>query len=240
MRGGWFLGLSLVGCLLVAGCGDSCKAVRRAPAENGRLVMAVSLGASSYVYRDKATGEICGTEVDYARAAAERLGLKLEILPTGFPELILAVKLGRADIAASSVTITPARAFDVDFTESYASGGSVFLYRTGETRPTAALGNAIRIGTQETSSCQFFLSDHGIDSLLYPKYEDALADFEKGLLDAVFFDAEPIRLAVEKSGGKYAMTPYFTRERYGIAVRKDYPELLAVLNEVIRARKEEK
>ena len=240
MGGRLFLDLVLLGSLLLAGCGDAAKTVRRAPAENGRLLLFVSVGAPPYVYCDETTGEIRGCDIDIARAAAEKLGLKIEIRPMPFAEIIPAVKAGKADFAASSITITPARERDVNFTESYGSGGSAFLYRAGETRPTAALGNAIRIGTQETSSCQFFLSDHGIDAILYPKYEDALIDFEKGRLDAVFSDAESIRVAVEKSGGKYMMTPLFTRERYGLAVRKDFPELLAALNEVIRARKAEK
>ena len=235
MRGGWFLFLAV--SLLFAGCEDAVQTARRAPAEDGRLLLVVALGSPPYAYSDEATGEIRGIDIDLARAAAERLGLELEVRPMPFADLLPAVKAGDADFAASSITITSARACDVDFTESYASGGSAFLYRAGATRPTAALGNAIRIGTQETSSCQLFLSDHDIDSILYPRYEDALVDFEKGLLDAVFSDAEPIRLAVEKSGGRYAMTSLFTRERYGIAVRKDFPGLLAALNEVIRSRK---
>ncbi len=237
MRSGWVLGLALAGSLLLAGCGDVGKSVRRAPAENGSLLLFVSIGAPPYVYCDETTGEIKGVDIDIARAAAERLGLKLKIRPMPFNEILPAVKAGNADFAASSITITKARARDVAFTDSYASGGSAFLYRSGATRPTAALANAMRIGTQETSSCQFFLCDHGIDAILYPKYEDALLDFEKGHLDAVFSDAEPIRLAVERSGGKYAMTSLFTRDRYGLAVRKDFPELLTALNEVIRARK---
>ena len=237
MRGGWHLCLAVVGSLLLAGCDDAVRTARRAPAENGSLLLFVSLGAPPYVYCDESTGEIRGCDIDIARAAAEKLGLKLEIRPMPFNEMLPAVKAGKADFAASSITITSARERDVSFTESYASGGSAFLYRAGETRPSAALGNAMRIGTQETSSCQFFLSDHGIDAILYPKYEDALLDFEKGRLDAVFSDAESIRVAVGKSAGKFTMTPLFTRERYALAVRKDFPELLSALNEVIRARK---
>lgn len=240
MRVVWLRGLALVGILSLLGCADAEKRVGRLPAENGCLVLATTLGSPPYAYCDKATGEIRGIDIDFARAAAKKLGRKLEVRPMLFSLLLPSVKAGTADFAAAAITITPARARDVDFTEPYAYDGSAFLYRTGETRPTAALGNAIRIGTQETSSSQFFLSDHGIDSISYPEFDDALADFEKGLLDAVFYDAEPIRVVVAKSSGAYSMTPLFTRENYGLAVRKDFPELLAALNEIIRSRKSAK
>lgn len=232
---GWaVLALTLGGML---GCTKQAAEPERAPGD-GKLILATTLGSAPYSYRDEATGEIVGIDIEIARAAAKRMDCELEIRPMAFSQLLPAVKSGEVDFAAAAITITPSRARDVDFTEPYAYDGSAFLYRTGAPRPTVSRGNVMRVGTQTTSSSQFYLSDHGIDSISYNEYDEALEDFEKGLIDAVFYDAEPIRQTVAKSEGKYAVTPLFTRENYGLAVRKDFPELREALDAVIRERKE--
>lgn len=233
----FFGSFALATVALIAGCGGGKPSAARPPAEGGTLVLATTLGSEPYAYQDE-TGEIVGIDISIARAAAANLGYELEIRPMAFSQLLSEVKNGDADFAAAAITITPARARDVDFTDSYAFDGSAFIYRAGSPRPTVSRGNTLRIGTQSASNNQFYLSDHGIDSISYPDFATALDDFKSGNLDAVFYDGETVRRAVEQSGGAFVMTPLFTREKFALAVRKDFPQLTAAINEVLRARKE--
>lgn len=207
----------------------------RKPAEGG-LVLVTTLGSAPYTYRDEATGEITGIDIEIVREAAKKLGLKLIIEEKEFPELLPAVKSGKADFAAAAITITPSRARDVAFSNHYASDGSAFIYRTSEKKPTIPTAANMRIGTQMASISHFYLCYHDIDPYCFNEYEDALAEFKKGKLDAVFYDAEPIRETVRTSGGEFAMTALETRENYGIAVRKDFPELVEAVNQAIEER----
>lgn len=209
--------------------------MERSPAEGG-LVLVTTLGSAPYAYRDEATGEIEGIDIDIARAAAKKLKLKLTIEERVFPALLPAVKSGRADFAAAAITITPSRARDVAFSKPYANDGSAFIYRVNEKKPTIPSAANMRIGTQMASISHFYLCYHNIDPYCFNEYEEALSEFKKGKLDAVFYDAEPIRETVRTSNGEFAMTSLETRENYGIAVRKDFPELVEAVNQVIQER----
>lgn len=228
---------SLVLLLLTLGCEERKALVERKCAEGG-LVLVTTLGSAPYAYRNETTGEIEGIDIDLARAAAKKLGLKLIIEEREFPELLPAVKSGKADFAAAAITITPSRARDVAFSKPYASDGSAFIYRALEKMPTIPRAANMRIGTQMASISHFYLCYHNIDPYCFNEYEEALKEFKKGKLDAVFYDAEPIRETVRASKGEFAMTALETRENYGLAVRKDFPRLVEVLNQVIEERSE--
>ena len=223
--------------LLVAGCGGEKESVVRAPAEGGKLVFVTTLRAPPYTYVDEKTKDFAGIDVEIARAAAKKLGLPLEICRKPFEDLLPSVKSGKADFAANALTITPARAKNVNFSHSYARDGSAFLYRAGEPPPTIPRANDLRVGTMMASTCHFYLCYHDIDPYCYGDYAEAFAEFKKGKLDAVFYDAEPIRESARMSNGEYAFTPLETIENYGIAIRKDYPALLEAVNAVVDERR---
>ncbi len=75
-----------------------------------------------------------GFDVDLIASFAEYLGVELEIrsLDTpGYGPLIPALAAGKADLLASSLSITPERAKIVDFSEPYYSGFQVIVTRKG-------------------------------------------------------------------------------------------------------------
>ena len=218
--------------LLAAGCEQASERPERQPGEGG-LVFVTTLGTAPYAYLDEKTKDYAGIDVDIARAAAGKLGIPLKIVPMEFADLLPSVKSGKADFAANAISITPARARDVAFSRPYASDGSAFLYRVGSVVPTVPRAGKLRIGCQNASTGLFYLSYHGIDPYCFNEYDDAVAELEKGNLDAVFHDAEAIRATVRASKGVYAISPLEARENYGVAVRKDYPALLEAVNRVI-------
>lgn len=234
--------LLIAGLALAAGCGqrpDADVIVRR-PAEGGTLVMATTLDTPQITYFDKKTQAWEGLDVDMeiARAVARKMGLILDVRRIDFLELFAYVKSGRADFAVNTLTITPARAKDVAFSVPYGSDGNVFLYRSNKPAPTVSSANRLRVGVMQATTGHFFLCYHNVDPCCFVDYESAVSAFEKGKIDAIFYDAGAIRETVRVSKGAYALSPLVTRENYGVAVRKDYPELLAVVNEVIAERRE--
>ena len=56
---------------------------------------------------------------------------------------------------------------------------------------------------------------------------------EEGWVDAVYFDAPPLRAYAERSGGRFVATPLVARDSYGVAVDKRRPDVLAAANAVI-------
>lgn len=207
-------------------------------AEEAPLVLLTTTDTPPYSYRDEATGEIVGVEIDIAREAAAKLGRELEVRQAKFPELLPMVSEGKADMAASTITITEGRLQAVDFSDPYAHEGGVFLYRAGERMPTMIVAENLRIATIDASTYDFYLSSHNIDPIRYDSYPLALKALKARRVDAVFFDSSAVRLTAETSGGELATSRLETRENFGIAIGKGNKALKAALDAVIAAKGE--
>jgi polar amino acid transport system substrate-binding protein len=87
----------------VALAGDTLDEVKK----RGVLVAGVRDSTPGFGYIDEKTREIVGYDVDFCKAIAKRLGVKLELKPvtsaTRMPQLIA----GNIDIAAATMTKTP-------------------------------------------------------------------------------------------------------------------------------------
>ena len=154
--------------LLSAGCGRRANDAPAPPPPartNDVLVLVTTTDTRPYSYRDEETGEIVGIEIDIARAAAAKLGCRLEIRKEKFPNLLTMVSSGEADLAASGITITEDRLQAVDFSVPYATEGGMFLYRAGEVMPTMIGAEKLRIGTMDASTYDFCLISHGLDPI---------------------------------------------------------------------------
>lgn len=242
MRGGVYTlsaAALVLAALLSAGCsGRDADAPPPPPARtNNVLLLVTTTDTRPYSYCDDETGEIVGLEIDIARAAAAKLGCKLEIRKEKFPNLLTMVSAGEADMAASGITITEGRLQTVDFTVPYATEGGMFLYRAGEEMPTMIRAEKIRIGTMDASTYDFYLTSHGLDPVRYGSYVDAMDDLRAKRLDAMFFDSCAVRIDAENSNGEFAASRLETRENFGIAVRKGNTRLKKALDMVITAGK---
>ncbi len=242
MRGGVYTlsaAALVLAALLSAGCsGRDADAQPPPPARtNNVLLLVTTTDTRPYSYCDDETGEIVGLEIDIARAAAAKLGCKLEVRKEKFPNLLTMVSAGEADMAASGITITEGRLQTVDFTVPYATEGGMFLYRAGEEMPTMIRAEKMRIGTMDASTYDFYLTSHGLDPVRYGSYVDAMDDLRAKRLDAMFFDSCAVRIDAENSNGEFAASRLETRENFGIAVRKGDTRLKKALDMVITAGK---
>lgn len=64
-------------------------------------------------------GQFDGLEVEMARLVAQRLGMDMQITDLGFQALFAATAARRMDVAISTITITPDRLRNQDFTQPY-------------------------------------------------------------------------------------------------------------------------
>ena len=241
MRGGLlFAGCAAVlGALLAVapGCGREPGESPGPRPAGAPLVLVTSTDTPPYSYRDEATGEVVGLEIDIAREAAAKLGLGLEIRIGKFSDLLPMVGDGRADMAASGITITEGRLQTVDFSIPYAMEGGMFLYRASDPMPTMIRAETLRVATMDASTYDFYLCSHNIESIRYDYFSQALADLKAGRVDTVFYDSCAAKLVAEKSGGELAVSRLETRENFGIAVRKGDAALKAALDEAIAERR---
>lgn len=219
------------------GCDDDDSGKDKVRRDDNTIVVLTPADMSPYSYYDEDAKEFKGIEIDFVRAAAIKLGQKVEVRRCPFDELLGRVKSGEADVAASVITITDARKEDVDFSDPYETGGASFLYRVGDPMPTMIRAETLRVAAVESMTHDFYLSVHGIDPIRFEVYQDAIEALNEGRVDTVFFDDGVVRHTAETSGGKLAASRRETREHFALAIRKGMPELMAAINAAIAERK---
>ena len=185
---------------------------------------------SSYVDEG---GAIVGKDVYLARLIAAKMGRDLVVEGVEFSDILPRLKAGTADFGISTITITDARRRDVDFSVPYASDGACFMYRKDGKFPRMSQVASLRVGAEADTVQDIYLCLHGCDPTRFVHLEEAVEALERDELDAVFFDAIPLRVCAEKSGGRLAVTQLQTRDGYGVAVDKRRPDVLAAANAVI-------
>ena len=180
-----------------------------------------------------AAGQCEGTDVDLARRIAARLARPLVVEAVAFEEILPRLKAGTADFGIATITITEARRRDVDFSAPYATGGNCFLYRADGPRPRMSQIASFRVGAEPGTTGDLYLCNHGADPVRFARATDAVAALRRGDVDAIFFDAVPLRSWAAQSGGRLVASPLETREGYGVAVNRRRPDVLAAANAVI-------
>ncbi len=178
-------------------------------------------------------GQCVGTDVELARRIAARLARPLVVEAVAFEEILPRLKAGTADFGIATITITEARRRDVDFSAPYATGGNCFLYRADGPRPRMSRIASFRVGAEPGTTGDLYLCNHGADPMRFARVADGVAALERGDVDAIFFDAVPLRSWAARSGGRLVASPLETREGYGVAVNRRRPDVLAAANAVI-------
>jgi polar amino acid transport system substrate-binding protein len=95
----------------------------------GTLIVGVSTAIPPFTFQRGS--EIVGYDVDLVRGIAQRIGVKLELLPVRETERIKAVQDGRIDLIASTFTRTPERERDVAFSLDIFNSPQVMIVDEG-------------------------------------------------------------------------------------------------------------
>lgn len=98
-------------------------------AENGRILMVTEATFPPYEFRNG--NAIMGIDPEIMREVARRTGRELVIEDMSFDSVITAVVSGKADVAASGITVTPERRRKVDFSIPYVEAAQVIIVPKG-------------------------------------------------------------------------------------------------------------
>jgi polar amino acid transport system substrate-binding protein len=77
-------------------------------------------------FKDPATNELLGLDIDLGNEIGRRLGVRVEWVEQGFEQLITSLDTGRIDMGASGMTDIPSRREKTDFVDYFATGTQLF------------------------------------------------------------------------------------------------------------------
>ena len=181
-----------------------------------------------------------GFSTDYLRAMGKAAGFEVEVRNIAWDGIFGGVATGQYDIVASSVTITPERQQQFDFSAPYYEVVQAVVLPAGKSIKTLADLKGKKVGGQIGTTGVFVIRKAGVTVDL-KEYDDvglAIQDMLGGRLDAVICD-DPVALYyVNKkadTAGKLNLS-FKTEEKeyYGFTVRKGRKDLVEKLNKGIK------
>jgi polar amino acid transport system substrate-binding protein len=218
---------------LLAGCAQSAKEER-----DTSLVIGIDDKFAPLGFRDE-NNEIVGFDIDYAKAAAEKMGMTAEFQPIDWKTKESELSSGRIDLIWNGYTITDERKEKVLFTKPYLKNAQVVV-TLNDSKLTKLDDLADKeVGIQSLSSAADALDDHPIKSKIktVTEFSDnvlALSDLKSGRVDAVVIDEVVINYYMAQEEGTFKlMGESLAPEEYGVGVKKGNEALLDQLQKAL-------
>ena len=187
-------------------------------------------------------GEFTGFDIELMRAIAEELGRDLEVNNIGFDPITsgLAMESGECDIAAASITITPERAENINFSDPYFTADQSLLVAAGSGLTTLAdfAGRNLGVQTGTTGEMYANANDPGATIISFENPGDIFTALAAGEIEGVLQDIVPnADYILNNPDAAELVETYPTDESYGFAVKKEGSEdLLAEVSDAARER----
>jgi PAS domain S-box-containing protein len=182
-------------------------------------------------------GEYKGIAANHIHLIEERVGLKIELVPgLTWKEVISKAKNHAIDVLPC-IGITEERKKFLSYTEPYLSFPRVIIARGESGIMTLDDLKKLRVAVQINSSHHGFIKEHTeIEPLLFNTFQDALRALSRGEVEAVIGNLAVATYTIQfQSLSNLKIAGYVSKESFplAIAVRKDWPELVSILNKAL-------
>ncbi|MFQ5586521.1 MAG: ABC transporter permease subunit, partial [Thermodesulfobacteriota bacterium] len=189
-------------------------------------------------------GELAGFDVDVSREVARRLNRDLVLIPTEWDGILSGLLSGKYDAIIGSMAITKERSRMVDFSAPYyESGAQLFVHRNLSGRIGSiheCLGERIGVVLGETYEHYLRKNYPGIETVTYKSTVDIFRDVMDGRLAGFVSDRLLGAYQIKHESLPFITAgPLLYRERMGIPVVKDRPDLLGKINRALGEMKED-
>lgn len=231
--------------LVIAACGkkEEAAAPATAPAAAPAKVYVVGTDAAYAPFESQnEQGQIVGFDIDIVSAVAAKAGIEVKFVNTPWEGIFNELQQGGRDLLVSAVTITDERKQTMDFSDPYFDAAQLIAVKADSKVAAFADLKPLKVGVQTgTTGDEVVTGLLGKASTNVKRFEStplALEELKAGGVDAVVADNGVVSHYVANNstvGIKTVSDNSFVAERYGIVVRKGDAELLAKINEGLKA-----
>ncbi len=207
------------------------------------LTVAINASFKPFLFVDE-NQKLAGFDIDLLNAIAEVADVEIGFVNTDFEDVLAGVASGEYDAGMSAITINDTRRERVDFTEPYFTSGeapvSFFGAGQGLAVPvgsttitgTESLTAETRVGMKTGTTGEDYVREQTpAEAVGFPEAGPALDALQRGEVDAVVLDRSVVADYIKTNPGTVMIAGGpLTEEAYGIAVTKNRPDLLLLLN----------
>ncbi|WP_314917219.1 ABC transporter substrate-binding protein [Pseudomonas helleri] len=186
---------------------------------------------------DAKSKQIEGLDVDYAKAIADKLGVKLQLQPTNPANRVPLLLSNKVDLVLANFTITPERAEQVNFSIPYFSSGQQFIVKKGTLKSEQDL-NKWRVGVDKGTVNEGVLREKfpGAKVIAYDDTPFAFTALRNGNVQAITQDGPKLigLLANVPDKDKYEVPPFtISNDLIGVGIPKGEQGLTDVVNQTL-------
>ncbi|MCK1383829.1 ABC transporter substrate-binding protein [Bradyrhizobium sp. 21] len=212
----------------------------------GTLKLTANSTYAPMEYRDPATNELVGLDIDLANELAKRLGVKIVWSETPFAELIPSLQTKRADFIISGIQDRSSRRETADFVDYLTTGPQFFVMAESEAKAAADLCGK-KVGTTRSTAFPLEIEKWskqnceaaGKPAIQYVPGENSIDvrnQLKQGRIDAAVQGSETLPYAQSQEPGKYRVIGAQLSTGYqGIMFRKDDAVLRELVTEKLTA-----
>lgn len=219
------------------GADNSLKDVQ----DKGYFIVGLDATFAPMGYRDE-NGELVGFDIDLAKEVAKRMGVEARFKPCEWDGIVFDLRSKNIDMVWNGMTVTPARAKQVLFSEPYLANNQIIFTRKDEgTYSIKDLAGKV-VGVQLGSSGALAVDKSAIrkeikDVKKYATNVEALMDLEAGRLDAVVMDEVSGKYYNKKKSTLNYSVEQLANEEFAVALRKNEKALTDEINKQLNAMK---
>jgi len=230
----FILGVFLV--LAAAGCGSADK---NGDPEKKTFTYAMSGQYKPFNFFNE-KNELTGFDVEIGKALADKMGMEAKPIATPWQGLISGLKAEKYNAILGSMTITPERQKEVDFSDPYyISGPNVFVRGDSAIKGIQDIKKGTPVGVLISSVYDQEARKYTDSVKNYTSDVTALQDLDKGRVDAVITDRFVGKIAAgEQKLNLNSVGDLIFVENIGIAFRKGDP-LRDQVNKALKEIKED-
>ena len=184
-------------------------------------------------------GKKTGFDVELVEAVAAKMGKKVEWIDIDFKGLVPGLVAKRYEMAVSAIYITDERKKVVDFTQPYYAGGLVAMVKDGSPITKLTDLNGKKVSVQVGTKSVGFLTENypKVQRVEVEKNQEMFNLVDIGRADAAVTGKPAAFQYIRTRGGMKVLSEQLTTEEYGMAIRKDMPELTAAVNKALEQLK---
>lgn len=191
-------------------------------------------------FRDD-NNEIAGFDIDLAKAAAEKMNMKVKFQPIDWGSKELEIQNDKIDLIWNGFSITPEREETFELTKAYLNNNQVIIVPANSTIKSKAELAGLAIGVQNNSSAYDAIKKDDVYSRLgtitpYDTNILAFQDLTIGRIDAVVADEVVAKYFISQHPETNLISieeDNFGSEQYAIAAKKGNTELIEKLQKAI-------
>ena len=242
IRHSFLIGFSALAGLATVQAAELPDAIKQA----GALRLTVNSTYAPMEYRDPATNELVGLDIDLANELAKRLGVKIVWSETPFAELIPSLQTRRADFIISGIQDRSSRRETADFVDYLTTGPQFFVLTESEVKAATDICGK-KVGTTRSTAFPIEIEKWskqnceaaGKPAIPYVPGENSIDvrnQLKQGRIDAAVQGSETLPYAQQQEAGKYRVVGEQLSIGYqGIMFRKDDAPLREVVTEKLAA-----